>query len=62
MEIKLSDKEIREALVEHMAKKLDYAVDDIHPDNCWFEVKADRLEGEDAEDISEVKFCFDTES
>lgn len=57
MELKLSDNEIREALAEALAKKIDYAITRIDPEECWFEAEAGSVDG-DIDDIHNVKFCY----
>jgi len=58
MELRLSDDEIREALAEALSKKIDHAITDIDPDECWFEVKAGEIDGDEVNDIHDVKFCY----
>jgi len=61
MEIRLNDNEIREALSEALAKKIDYAVQP-DPEECWFNVKAGVIDGDEVGDIHEVEFCYKTDS
>ncbi len=61
MIIKLTDDEIRVALAEFLAKKLDYSVEVVEQ-SCWFECKAGVIEDGKIEDIHDVKFCFDTQN
>ena len=56
MEIKLNDNEIRKALAEALANKIDYSISEINPENCWFEAQAGSVDGE-IDDIHDVKFC-----
>lgn len=57
MEIKLNEIEIREALAEVLANKIDYSITQINPENCWFEAQAGNVDGE-IDDIHDVKFCI----
>lgn len=61
MEIRLNDDEIREALTEALNRKVDYAVT-AKAEECWFEVKAGVINGEDVDDIHDVQFCFKTDT
>jgi len=56
MELKLNDAEIRKALAEALAQKIDYSITDIAPEDCWFEAESGSVEG-DIDDIHNVKFC-----
>lgn len=60
MKLSLNDDEIREALAEALAKKVDYSVGEIDPTECWFEVKAGVINGDEVEDIHDVEFCYKT--
>jgi hypothetical protein len=60
MEIRLNDNEIREALAEALAKKIEYTIQP-DPEECWFKVKAGVINGDEVEDIHEVKFCYRTD-
>jgi len=62
MKIVLNDDEIRGALAEAIAKKLDYAISGIDPAECWFEVKAGVIDEDSIDDIHDVQFCYDTKS
>ena len=62
MEVRLSDDEIRGALAEALSKKLDHALGDIDPDDCWFEVKAGEIKWDEVDDIHDVQFCFKKET
>lgn len=59
MIIKLSDEEIRKALVEYISKKLDCVVIDIPVYNCWFEAKNEVEDGETETSTTDVQFCVD---
>lgn len=58
MKIYLNDGEIRAALAESMAKKLNHIITP-DPDECWFEAEADTIDGGSVEDIHNVQFCYD---
>ena len=60
MELKLNDNEIRLALADALANKVNYAIPDINPEDCWFEVDAGNVDC-NVEDIHNVKFCYKTE-
>ena len=62
MKITLNDDEIRQALSEAMAKKINYCIPEIPPEECWFEVKAGVIEGDEVDDIHDVQFCYKTDS
>lgn len=57
MELKLNDSEIRIALAEALAKKIEYSIPDIDPEECWFEAEAGSVDC-DIDDIHNVKFCY----
>lgn len=59
MEIKLEDDEIRSILAAGLEKKLNFEVS-VDPQECWFECRATEHDGEQCEDIFDVKFCFRT--
>lgn len=66
MQITLNDSEIRAALAEAMAKKLDHQFE-INAENCWFEARAGEVNEEvveavDISDVHAVRFTFDTET
>jgi hypothetical protein len=61
MEIRLDENEIREALAEALAKKIEYTVQPV-PEDCWFNVKAGIIDGDEVDDIHEVEFCYKTDS
>lgn len=61
MKITLNDAEIRDALAKAIEQKLDHAVTDIDPMECWFEAKAGAIEGDQISDIHCVEFCFETD-
>lgn len=60
MEVRLNDDEIRAALSEAISKKLDHSLGEIDKDDCWFEVKAGVINGEEVDDIHDVEFCYKT--
>lgn len=60
MIIKLSDKEIRQALTEAVASKFGYSFMP-NPEDCWFECEAGEIEADKVSDIHNVKFCYDTD-
>jgi hypothetical protein len=61
MEIKLNDDEIRSILAEEIGKRTDFKYQP-DPEECWFEVKTGIINGEDVDDIHDVKFCFKEQS
>ena len=57
MEIKLNDLEIRKILAKAISKEFDYTFTP-DPEECWFEVSAGTIDGDEAADIHDVKFCY----
>jgi hypothetical protein len=60
MQVRLNDAEIRQALAEAMAKKVDFGFE-INPEDCWFAVKAGEINGDEVDDIHDVEFCYKTD-
>ncbi len=56
MEIRLTDDEVREALIEKVAEKLGHQ-HEIDSDACWFYIEADTAnEAGEVNDVSKVVF------
>lgn len=61
MQYILNDEEIRVALAEAIEKKSDF-IENVNPENCWFECKAGEIEGSSVGDIHDVRFIYDTDN
>jgi len=60
MKIVLNNDEIRDALAEAIAKKLDYVISGIDPAECWFEVEANDIKDGQIQGIEDVQCYYDT--
>ena len=58
MEIRLNESEIRQALSEAIASRMDYTVDP-KPEECWFSIKNLNMSEDNAYD---VEFCYSIDS
>ena len=58
MQVRLNDDEIRRALADALAAKLNNSLGVIMPEDCWFEAKAGEIKGDEVGDIHDVEFCY----
>lgn len=55
MIVKLTDDEIREALIQKLNEKFNYS-NNFEPEDCYFECEAGDINGDKIDDIHNVRF------